>query len=295
MQRGMEDKKEKIKSALKITKKYIVGEILIAASTFSLAVFSARKFLQIIKEQEIEIPQMPLSQFITSFLFLVLFIILLASLPKIKKVRRAVYSFLFIVASLYGLLIILSSFLNDLWSLVLGGLLFLCWLYFRNVLFHDILMIFAIAGISVPLGLSLTPRSMIFLLLIFSIYDYIAVYKTKHMQKMAKTMMKEGVITAFFIPEKIKDLFLKTKEVKPQQGVLILGGGDIAFPLLFTISALPVNYLMALLIAIFSLLGIIFSNFLFLFQKERKPMPALPPISLFAILGYIIAVLIIYY
>ena len=103
------------------------------------------------------------------------------------------------------------------------------------------------------------------------------------------------MITAFYIPEKIKSLFLKTKEVKPQQGVLILGGGDIAFPLLFTISALPVNYLMALLIAIFSLLGIVFSNFLFLFQKERKPMPALPPISLFAILGYIIAALIIYY
>ena len=291
----MEDKKEKFKSASSITKKYIVGEMFIAISTFSLAVFSALKFLQIVEEQKIEIPQMSLSQFLTSFLFLVLLIILLASLSKIKKIRGAVYSFLFVAASLYGLLIILSSFLTDFWSLILGGLLFLCWLYFRNVLFHNILMIFAIAGISVPLGLSLTPRSMIFLLLIFSIYDYIAVYKTKHMQKMAKTMMKEGVVTAFYIPEKIKSLFLKTKEVKPQQGVLILGGGDIAFPLLFTISALPVNYLMALLIAIFSLLGIIFSNFLFLFQKERRPMPALPPISLFAILGYIIAALIIYY
>ena len=170
----MEDKKERPKSILRITKKYIIGEIFITVSTFSLAIFSALRFLQLIKEQEIEIPQMPLSQFLTSFLFVVLFIILLASLPKIKKIRGVVYSFLFIAASLYGLLIILSSFLNDFWSLFLGGLLFFCWLYFRNVLFHDILMIFAIAGISVPLGLSLAPRSMIVLLLISILFFSLA-------------------------------------------------------------------------------------------------------------------------
>lgn len=295
MPTDMEDKKEKIIKWIRPVFKYLFGEIVIFSFTSALAIFSTFKFLKIVKEEGIDIPQISPLQFLASFLVLVLFIILVILLPKSNRIKSFIYNFLFVGASLYGLLIILSTFLSDYWTFILAGLIFLLWSYFRNILFHNILMIFAIAGISVPLGLSFDPHSMIILLLIFSIYDYIAVYKTKHMVKMAKSMMKTGSIAAFYIPQKIKDLILKTKEVKPQQGILILGGGDIAFPLLFVISAARISYFMAAMIAIFALLGIIFSNFLFLFQKEKKPMPALPPISLFAILGYIIAALVIYY
>lgn len=163
----MESKKAEVKKILGLNAKYLLGEIIIFSITATLALFSAVKFVEVIQKENIEIPQMSPLQFLTSFLILVLFIILLASLPKAKKIKSIVYQFLFVAASLYGLLIILSSFLPDFWALILGGLIFLLWSYFHNVLFHDILMIFAIAGISVPLGLSFDPRSMIILLLFF--------------------------------------------------------------------------------------------------------------------------------
>jgi len=287
-----QDKKEKLKKFRIGFLKPFLGESLIFAIVFVLSLFSASKVLTILEENNFQIPQFSLSQFLTSFLVIVVFILLVSSLPRIKRTKKFIYRFFFIIASLYGTVMVLSSFLPDKWVLIGTALIFLLWSYFQNVLFHNLLMILGIAGVTIPLGLSIDSKTMMIILAILSFYDFIAVYKTKHMVKMAKSMMEAGVITAFFIPLKIRFLLRKTKEIQTGKDFVILGGGDIAFPLLFALSTLKTSLFTAAIISLFSLLGLSLSYFVFILQKERRPMPALPPIALFAIIGYIIATLL---
>jgi presenilin-like A22 family membrane protease len=156
------------------------------------------------------------------------------------------------------------------------------------VLNQDLCLIFGIAGMGSILGLQLTPEIVISLLIIFSIYDFIAVYKTKHMIKIAKEMIEAGAILALIIPQKISDFKEKLERIKPGGKFLILGGGDIAFPLLFSVSLVPFGILNSFIVAIFSFIGLLIGFFFFISQKTRQPIPALPPVALFSIIGYLI-------
>ena len=132
----------------------------------------------------------------------------------------------------------------------------------------------------------------IMLLVIFSFYDFIAVYKTKHMVAMAKEMIDKKVILGFIIPKEIKFFKNGLDKVKPGGNFLILGGGDIVFPNLLAVSVVPFGFLKALIIVLFSLIGSLFSYWIFINQKNKEPIPALPPVALFTIIGYFVALLL---
>jgi presenilin-like A22 family membrane protease len=124
-------------------------------------------------------------------------------------------------------------------------------------------------------------------LIIFSLYDYIAVYKTKHMIHMAREMIKEGAVLGLVLPQKTSDFKSPLQKVVPGAGrFFVLGGGDVVFPLLLCSSVLPRGLTHSLVVAGFSLFGLFLSIFVFSRQKKRQPIPALPPIALFAIIGY---------
>lgn len=69
---------------------------------------------------------------------------------------------------------------------------------------------------------------------------------------------------------------------------IFLGTGDLALPMVFAVSALRQNIWVSILIIAGALLGIVFIN-LVMMGKERKPLPALPPLAAGAILGWLIA------
>ena len=94
------------------------------------------------------------------------------------------------------------------------------------------------------------------------------------------------------VPQKLKDFTVGINQVKPGGKFMVLGGGDIIFPLIFSVSMLETGFLPALIVALFSILGLIASLMIFMFQKEKKPIPALPPIALFSIIGYIITLIL---
>jgi presenilin-like A22 family membrane protease len=71
----------------------------------------------------------------------------------------------------------------------------------------------------------------------------------------------------------------------------ILGGGDIGFPLLLTSAvyfALGLNS--ALLVAIFSLAGLICAYLIQSYIIKGKPMPALPPIAVLSLIGLLLVI-----
>src|SRR3989344_6972274 len=92
----------------------------------------------------------------------------------------------FLFALFSGALITTNVFIPDTWALIFS--LFLIFLYaiWPYVWLHDLVLVLTLPGIAALLGTSLNPWTTILILIIISVYDYVAVYKTKHMVKMAK-------------------------------------------------------------------------------------------------------------
>jgi presenilin-like A22 family membrane protease len=257
--------------------------------TLALGILCAKKLERISEIQKIEIPSFSSLEFIFYFFLATLFAFLIFRFLRERVIKGKIYKILFLSVSFFSSLIFFESFLPEPIPLILVFLLIFWWMKKPIVLNQDLLIIFSLAGIGASLGLSLKPEAVILILIILSIYDFIAVYKTKHMVKMARDMIEAGTILGLAFPFEPFGFLKSTKEIKPGEGnFLILGGGDIALPLIFSVSLHKFGILKPFIVAIFSLLGL-FANFLlFIFQKERNAIPALPLISLFSIIGYFI-------
>ena len=109
---------------------------------------------------------------------------------------------------------------------------------------------------------------------------------------MAKSMAESQAILGIIIPKKLPDFKRKIKDVKlgdEKRDFLVLGSGDIIFPLILSVSFLPQpqGLIKSGIILFFSLCGLSFGFWLFL-KLGQKPMPALPPLALFSIIGFLI-------
>ncbi|MDI6591987.1 MAG: presenilin family intramembrane aspartyl protease [Patescibacteria group bacterium] len=260
--------------------------------TLGLGITTAFRINEIFKIEKITLPQIPFWKFIFYFLLATLFIFLISRFLKFKKGKGILFKIIFVLAVFWGGILLLSVWIPDLFALILMTILVFWWWKKPSVLNQNILIILGIAGVGSVLGLSLEPLMVVILLIIFSIYDFIAVYKTKHMIKMAKEMIEAGAILALVVPPNISGLRESLEEVKPGGKFLILGGGDVVFPLLFSASLIPFGILKSAIVASFALIGLFVGFYFFAKQKVRQPIPALPPIAFFSIIGFLITKLI---
>ena len=255
-------------------------------------IFSAFKILKILNVEKISIEPVSLFDFIIGFAFATISILLAIRFLKFKSGRNILFRAFFILAISFGSFLFFSLWIDDLFALVLLTFLILLWILRPNVLVHNFLLFSGMVGIGSVLGLRFEPLMVILLLILLSIYDFIAVYKTKHMIKMAKGMIESGAILGLILPPTISGFKANLKEVSPGGRFLILGGGDIIFPLILCVSLIPQGISSSLIVAFFATLGLASSFYLFVSQKIRKPIPALPPIALFSIIGFLITLII---
>lgn len=125
------------------------------------------------------------------------------------------------------------------------------------------------------IGVSLGPIPMLIFVTLLAIYDYIAVFKTKHMVTMAKDM-KEN-----------KESFSIQYMAKPVE----VGTGDFAVPAGVSTSLAFYNPIIGIAAMIGSFIGFYF--ILFKMAGRGKYLPAIPPIAFFQLLLAVIAYLII--
>ncbi len=219
----------------------------------------------------------------------------------------------FFVAVALTLAISFSVFINDIYALVLGIILAYFKIFKPNIFTHNISEVFMYSGIAIllvpilgdpnTLVFGLIPENifwMILLLIAISIYDAIAVWKSKHMIKMAKAQAQNKMFAGILIPyEKPKKTAtikipipkgMKSKEVKSA----ILGGGDIAFPMLFAgsvmrhlIVANNITPTTAFLRIQFIPIAVTIALFLLLSKGKKETFyPAMPFLSLGCLVGY---------
>ena len=287
------EKQEKIIPALlKNPWQVFIIEIFLFILTLGLGIAAAFRMNQILAVQKITLPQVSSPQFIIYFLLAALFLFLISRFLKLKKEKSTIFRVIFIFVVFFGGSLFLQIWISDILALVLMGFSVLWWAKKPSVLIQDICMILAMAGVGSSLGVTFTPLTVVFLLVIFSIYDFIAVYKTKHMVKMAKEMIENRAILALVIPQTLYGFKENLGEIKLGGQFLILGGGDVIFPLLLSTSLISQGVINSFIVAIFAVVGLSVSFYIFSSQKFRQAIPALPPIALFSIIGFLITLII---
>ena len=115
---------------------------------------------------------------------------------------------------------------------------------------------------------------------IFSIYDIIAVYKSNYMIKLFKNFANSGATLAFLYP--------KPPGKITSNNLFILGTGDVVFPMLLVSALTIISIELAILAAIGSIIGAMLVFYLLSIQKNKRAMPALPPIAICTIAPVVI-------
>lgn len=124
-------------------------------------------------------------------------------------------------------------FSNIILSVVLTVLLYI----FPEWYVIDIIGIIIGAGASAMFGISLAIIPTLLLLVVLAVYDYIAVYRTKHMVALAEGVMDLKLPILLVVPKHWKYSFLKEKFDKKEREAFFMGLGDAVMPTLLVVSA----------------------------------------------------------
>lgn len=182
----------------------------------------------------------------------------------------------FFAAVFISISISLSIFMESWIALIVALAISVMKFKERDIYVHNLGEILLYGGVVSLFAPVLNVTAVIILLLAVALYDFIAVNLTKHMVKLAKMQQSLGIFTGLIVTYKNE--------------AAILGGGDIAFTLLFATVALKDIGLPA---ALFSIYGAsIALILLMLMGKKKKFYPAMPFITAGLLLGLLVSILI---
>ena len=227
---------------------------------------------------------------------------------KQRRVWRSWYFLSLVLIMTFAL----APFLGNIPAVIVSAFLAVFKTFKPNFVVHNLTEIFLYGGLAAMLVPIMNLFSAFMLLLIISIYDAIAVWKSKHMITLANFQSDSNVFAGLFIPytstnkskkkivmripttsSKKSNDEIKAKSSKNEKKMVsraILGGGDIAFPLVFSgVIMKTTGFAGAALIPPFTALALFF----LLYKSEKgKFYPAMPFISVGCLLGYLAVVIV---
>ncbi|MDO8472662.1 MAG: presenilin family intramembrane aspartyl protease [Dehalococcoidia bacterium] len=254
--------------------------------------------LPVITAGPLGFPIIPILYFFaaTAILGLILFLI---PISKLSLLLRVLFGFAFS----WGSFILFWLFLQHgpptvisfptLASGMLALGLGILWLLFPIIWFHDLLLGFTLVSMASFFGAIFTPWTVVIVMAVVALYDFLAV-RFGYMQWMTQKLSESDTLPAFFVPARPGDwnsslrgpALKKLFEEKAEKDFYVLGGGDIAFPLLLAMSVFFVNGAeKAVIVSASSLVGLGAAYAIHLTIMKGKATPALPPIFVFSLLG----------
>lgn len=236
------------------------------------------------------------------------------------KLFRIIEGVVIFIASFYVFLILLayatqSTTISTIGAIILAILLVAAknkWVKLKNVA-----AIIASVGVGVVLGFGFSFLAAIIFMGLLAIYDFVAVFITKHMITLANVVTEnnlafmvdmsevEGVPKSTFSKN---ELVQYNKELKasgsrgkrimsimkkssgmglvPISANVALGTGDLAIPLMVAVSAykLTLSFVPTFFIAFGSVLGLLIT--MFILRKYKRALPAIPPLFLGVLIGF---------
>ena len=219
---------------------------------------------------------------------LILYKIPLASL---KILLRLLFALLFIWGAFIATVFYLPLPLAIAIAIVFGTL----WFVIPVIWLHNLVLILAVSSLGVVFGRFITPWTAMVIILALAIYDFLAV-RFRYMLWMADKLSQVNALPALIIPKNNSEwnFNLKKREKIVEVNAAdreysILGGGDIAFPCLLTASVyFARGWKPAAIIALLGLLGLASVYAIQAIFLKGKPIPALPPMAAFTLVGLLI-------
>jgi len=211
----------------------------------------------------------------TSFLYIFLIIIVVTLIALLLARFKAIllWKVWFFISVVLVLTISLSFFVPQ----EIAFLLSLVAAFFKiikpHLLIHNMSELFLYGGIAALFVETVNIFSVSLLILLISLYDIYAVWKSKHMIKLAMFQSTLKIFSGFIVPY----------QEKKREKVALLGGGDIGFPLLFSGVILKEFGTRAFIIPF--IVGL--SLFYLLYTGEKnKFYPAMPYLGVGCFVGY---------
>lgn len=211
----------------------------------------------------------------------------------------------FFLAVAFCLTVSLSAFIPQGIALLLAIFFGVYKIARPTIIIHNLTEIFIYGGLAAVFVPLLNIYWGFALLLAISVYDAIAVWKSKHMITLAKFQAKSKVFAGLLIP--YKRLKKKPKIKGPVQlkkikvRTAVLGGGDIGFPLIFAGVVMKelmlqkpelIGFLITLLIPICTSIALLF---LLVKGKQEHFYPAMPFLTAGCVVGFILVKLVSFY
>jgi len=246
------------------------------------------------------------------FVLLGVFLGTILILLIIRFAKVFIWRALFFVAVITTTTIALGVLISAIYAFVIALILTIVKVFRPNIFAHNLTELLIYSGIAIVFVPIFTIEWAIVLLLVISGYDAFAVWQSRHMIKMAKFQTKSRLFAGIVISgdmgsvksvkgkvkRRVKKTKRKMKRVKKTVNEAILGGGDIAFPLIFSGVVMEglireglskqMAYLQVLTIPI--VLAVVI--FLLLVKGEKgKFYPAMPFITAGCLLGWGITLL----
>lgn len=236
---------------------------------------------------------------------------------------------LFVIAKYFNKIIVRALFVISLWTLISMFFSSVGYTIFGSDIFNIlyIAIIFGITSIIVAawliypewwivtaiailiatagaayFGSSFSPTSVIIVLIALSIYDYVAVIRTKFMMKFAKKVMSIQLPAAIILPyDKNTSLindginFDDVKE-RSERGFMVLGTGDLLFPTVLAVSvAVYTSMISGIVVGCFIIASYLIMLYIMQYSKyssKIQALPGLPFLCTGAIIGYLITLMI---
>jgi presenilin-like A22 family membrane protease len=201
---------------------------------------------------------------------------------KFSKKNRALWIIEFFAVLMSSLIFFTVFFpTNDLLVILFVVIILgLRYLNRENILIKNVVSIIAIVGAGGLIGITMGTFPVLVFIILLSIYDYIAVFKTKHMITLSKAVVKNNFAFTISFPSKKHNFEL--------------GNGDLIIPLIVVSSIISNglflnNLLVAFLCSIASLIGLFIS--IYIVSVKKIPLPALPPQTFLMVLVIIISLI----
>ena len=243
----------------------------------------------------------------TSFIYIIIAILIgtILVLLLIKFNKPLIWKSWFFITVWLTLSIAFAAFINNIIASILALVISILKLYKPNIIIQNLSEIFIYGGLAAIFVPIINLFAAFMLLILISVYDYISVFKTKHMIKLAEFQSSSKVFAGLLIPygktlqttHKVSGLKGKSNSLKGKS-VAVLGGGDIGFTLIFAgvvmkglllKETMLIGFLKTLIIPIFVSFALLI---LLLKGQQNKFYPAMPVLSLGCFIGYLIVWLI---
>lgn len=240
-----------------------------------------------------------------SYLFIAAAIIIgtVLLLLIIKFRKLSLWKLWYFLALILTLTVSFASFLPKAAAAVISIAVSIFRVFRPNVLVHNLSELFIYGGLAAIFVPVMNIKSASILLIIIAVYDFFAVFHLKHMVALAKFQTSNRIFAGLFVPKQLSlksavspiapDVAQTTKSSQLQQkqanysdsgSYAIVGGGDVAFPLLFAGTLLPAfGFYKTLIIPAFAAAALLI---LLIIGKKGRFYPAMPFITAGCFVGY---------